>query len=53
MTTRDFVAYLRDELRSKLEGKSAWGKQQVLMLVETAMTDVLLTALPQDDRDEE
>ena len=53
MKIKDFVELLRGELREKLEGKSAWGKQQVIMLVETAITDVLLTVAAQESADEE
>ena len=51
MKIDDFVSEFRARLRTKLEGKSAWGKQQVLRLVEEAMTDTLIGAVVDDDKD--
>ena len=47
----DFVSAFRARLRYKLEGKSAWGRQQVLILVEEAMTDALAGVVADDDKD--
>ena len=51
MNIDDFVSAFRARLRYKLEGKSAWGRQQVLILVEEAMTDALAGVVADDDED--
>jgi len=51
MKIDDFVSAFRARLRYKLEGKSAWGRQQVLILVEEAMTDALAGVVADDDED--
>jgi len=51
MNIDDFVSAFRARLRYKLEGKSAWGRQQVLILVEEAMTDALAGVVVNDDKD--
>ena len=51
MKIDDFVSEFRVRLRYKLEGKSAWGRQQVLRIVEESMTDALIGAAVDDDTD--
>ena len=49
MTSKELLSRFRVELERRLQGKSAWGKQQVMMLVEKTLTDVLLEAEDSED----
>ena len=51
MKISDFVILLRVEMRDKLKSKSAWGKQQVLMLFEVAVANALLMLESGNDQD--
>ena len=51
MKISDFVVLLRAEMRDKLNDKSAWGKQQVLMIFEIAVANALLMLESGDDQD--
>jgi len=48
----ELVAAFRRNIKERLAQKSAWGKQQVMMEIEGALTDALLEVQGSDEEED-